>query len=433
MNKHEFNLSKARWIHIIPIVFITYSLAYVDRTNFGFAVAGGMAEDLNITSSMSSLLGSIFFLGYFCFQIPGAHYAEKNSAKKLIFWGLILWGLFSSLTGLVSNVELLLVIRFLLGVVESVVLPGLLVLLGHWFTKKERSKANTLLMLANPITILWMSILSGYLIQTLGWREMFFIEGFPSIIWAIVWWMLIKDKPEEAKWLKQEEKISIQLVLEREQAEIKPVPNYWAAFKSRNVLLLAPQYFLWNIGIAGFIMWLPTIIKDLSKSGIGETGLLSSVPYMLAIILMLIISYISDKFQVRKLLVWPCLVIGAITLYFSYALGDTNFLASFVMLTISGGIMFAPIGTFMAIFPEILPRNVSGAAIALVNSMGALGSFAGTYIVGYLNGITGNPGASFLLMAGALIVAAILTMFVKVNSNVRKVEQNETLTGENNI
>ena len=120
-------IAKRRWIRLIPIAFITYSLAYLDRANFGFAAAGGMAKDLRITASMSSLLGSLFFLGYFFFQIPGALYATNKSARKLIFWSLILWGGLAMATGIVNNVNVLIAIRFMLGVVESAVMPSMLI------------------------------------------------------------------------------------------------------------------------------------------------------------------------------------------------------------------------------------------------------------------------------------------------------------------
>src|SRR5665647_1156544 len=110
-------IAKQRWYRLIPIAFITYSLAYLDRANFGFALAGGMGEDLNITAAMSSLLGSLFFLGYFFFQIPGALYAANKSAKRLIFWSLVLWGALATATGIISNINILIAIRFMLGVV----------------------------------------------------------------------------------------------------------------------------------------------------------------------------------------------------------------------------------------------------------------------------------------------------------------------------
>src|SRR5688572_7561423 len=123
-------IAKSRWLRLIPVAFITYSLAYLDRANYGFGAAGGMAKDLNIDAAMSALLGSLFFLGYFFFQIPGALYAANRSAKKLIFWSLILWGALATATGMVSDVNVLIVIRFMLGVVESAVMPSMLILLS---------------------------------------------------------------------------------------------------------------------------------------------------------------------------------------------------------------------------------------------------------------------------------------------------------------
>src|ERR1041385_6504307 len=103
-------IAQSRWYRLIPVAFITYSLAYLDRANFGFAAAGEMAKDLHVTAATSSLLGSLFFLGYFFFQVPGAHYAANKSAKKLIFWSLLSWGALAAATGLVSNLVLLMII-----------------------------------------------------------------------------------------------------------------------------------------------------------------------------------------------------------------------------------------------------------------------------------------------------------------------------------
>ncbi|PSR52509.1 MFS transporter [Adhaeribacter arboris] len=404
-------LAASRWYRLIPVAFITYSLAYLDRANFGFGAASSMATDLNITPATSSLLGSLFFLGYFFFQVPGAHYAAHNSAKKLIFWSLILWGGLATATGLVSNVNLLIVIRFMLGVVESAVMPAMLILLSNWFTKTERSRANTFLILGNPATILWMSILSGYLINAVGWRWMFILEGLPAVVWAFFWWRLVDDKPTKASWLTEPEKRALAEQLQAEQQGIKPVKNYAEAFKSRTVILLSFQYAFWSIGVYGFVMWLPSIIKAAPNMDIVKTGWLSSVPYVLAIIGMFSASYFSDKTLNRKAFVWPFLLIGALAFYGSYAIGSDNFWLSFVLLILAGGAMYAPYGPFFAIIPELLPRNVAGGAMALINSMGALGSFAGAYIVGYLNSSTKSFGASYLFMAGSLLLSALITLY----------------------
>ena len=414
-------LAKKRWYRLIPIVFITYSLAYLDRANFGFALAGGMAHDLNITAAMSSLLGSLFFLGYFFFQIPGALYAANKSAKKLIFWSLILWGALAMATGMVHNITLLIVIRFMLGVVESAVMPSMLIFLSRWFTKSERSRANTFLILGNPVTILWMSILSGYLVKSVGWRWMFIYEGLPAIIWAFIWWQIIEDKPRNAKWLTEPEKNDLEEILLLEQQVIKPVRNYAEAFKSKVVILLCLQYALWSIGVYGFVLWLPSIINAAPNSNIVTTGWLSSIPYLLAIVAMLSASYFSDKTLNRKIFVWPFLLVGAVAFYGSYLVGTSNFWLSFVLLVIAGGAMYAPYGPFFAIITEILPKNVSGGAIALINSFGALGSFAGSYLVGYLNGTTGGFGASYIFMSGSLFLSALLTMLAVKNSGTKSI------------
>jgi sugar phosphate permease len=404
------SLTREKWYRLIPIVFITYSFAYLDRANFAFAAAGGMEADLNISKEMLSLLGSLFFLGYFLFQIPGAMYAEKRSVKTLIFWSLILWGGLAVATGLVNDVHILILIRFMLGLVESAVMPALLILLSTWFTKKERSRANTFLILGNPTTVLWMSILSGYLVQATGWRGMFIIEGIPAILWAFVWWKRIDDKPEKAEWLHESGKQQIEKQLLLEQGQIKPVKNYAAAFRSPAVILLSLQFFLWCVGEYGFVMWLPSIIKAAPRMGIVETGWLSAVPYMFAIFGMLIASYFSDKTLNRSLFIWPFLLTGAIAFYASYLVGVQNFWLSYALLVVAGSCMFAPFGPFFAAITDVLPQNVAGGAIALINSLGAAGAFVGSYMVGYLSGTSGSFGSSFLIMSGALLLSSFFTV-----------------------
>ncbi|WP_411703951.1 MFS transporter [Edaphovirga cremea] len=410
---NEAKIAVKRWWYIMPIVFITYSLAYLDRANFSFASAAGINDDLGITKGMSSLLGALFFLGYFFFQIPGAIYAERRSVKKLIFVCLILWGICASLTGVVSNIPMLAAIRFVLGIVEAAVMPAMLIYISNWFTKSERSRANTFLILGNPVTVLWMSVVSGYLIHAYGWREMFIFEGIPAIIWAFCWWVLVKDKPEQVSWLSNEEKSALQAQLAKEQEGIKAVRNYGEAFRSRNVILLCIQYFAWSIGVYGFVLWLPSILRSGMEMGMVEAGWLSAVPYLVATIAMIAVSWASDKMQNRKLFVWPLLLIGALAFIGSYAVGANHFWISYALLVIAGGAMYAPYGPFFAIIPEMLPRNVAGGAMALINSMGALGSFFGSWFVGYLNGSTGSPAASYAFMAIALLVAVVLTIIVK--------------------
>ncbi|HHL4080013.1 MULTISPECIES: MFS transporter [unclassified Burkholderia] len=407
------NLAARRWWTIMPIVFITYSLAYLDRANYGFAAAAGINQDLGISKGLSSLIGALFFLGYFFFQIPGAIYAERRSVKKLVFASLVLWGGCAALTGVVSNIPSLMAIRFVLGIVEAAVMPAMLIYISNWFTKNERSRANTFLILGNPVTVLWMSIVSGYLVHEFGWRHMFIAEGVPAIIWAVCWWVLVQDKPADSPWLSAQEKRDLDAALAAEQAAIKPVRNYGEAFRSPAVIKLCAQYFCWSIGVYGFVLWLPSIVKNGSDLGMVATGWLSALPYLAATIAMLAASWASDKVGSRRGFVWPFLLVGAAAFAASYALGSSHFWISYALLVVAGAAMYAPYGPFFAIVPELLPRNVAGGAMALINSMGALGSFVGSYFVGYLNGATGSPVASYAFMSAALVAAVILTLSVK--------------------
>lgn len=422
MDKSTIQLTSKRWKRLIPVAFITYSLAYLDRANYSFGVAGGMGESLHITASIASLLSALFFLGYFFFQVPAAWFAEKKSAKKLVFWSLIFWGILAASNGLITNVKVLMVTRFILGIIESAVMPAMLIFLSNWFTKKERSRANTFLILGNPATVLWMSIVSGYLVNSVGWRWMFILEGIPPIIWAFFWLKLSDNKPKEAKWLTEQEKKDIEIVMEEEQKGIKPVKNYREAFKSPKVIILSFQYFFWSIGVYGFVMWLPSILKASPQIGIVSAGWLSSLPYALAVVLMLVSSYYSDRTGNRKTFVWVYLLIGTIAFFGSYLIGTSNFWLSYILLVIAGGVMYAPYGPFFAIITEILPKNVSGGASALINSMGALGSFVGSYVVGYLNGITGSVDASYVFMSGSLLLAVFLMIAVKTSKASNKIE-----------
>lgn len=409
-----------RWWYLMPIIFITYSLAYLDRANYGFAAAAGIDKDLGITHGMSSLIGSLFFLGYCLFQVPGAIYAQRNSVKKLIFFSLILWGLCAAATGMVSNIPMLMVLRFVLGVVEAAVMPSMLMYISRWFTRTERSRANTFLILGNPVTVLWMSVVSGYLVHSFGWREMFVIEGVPALAWAVVWWFTVKDRPADAPWMSDAEKAELDARLKAEQAHIAPVRDYKAAFRSSVVLKCCAIHALWSIGVYGFIMWLPSILKSAATIDIVSVGWLAAVPYLAAIILMLLASWLSDRTHNRKLFVWPLLLIGTIALVGSYLVGESHFWLSFTLLVVAGATMYAPYGPFFALVPELVPGNVLGGAIGIINSSGALGAFLGSWVVGYLNGATGNPSASYIFMAVALLLSVILMITVPARSAPRR-------------
>ena len=411
--------SNARWWRITPVLFITYSFAYLDRVNYSFAAAGGIGKDLGISPSTASLIGALFFLGYFIGQVPGAIYAERRSAKQIVFWCLILWGLLSALTGVVSNIPALMLVRFLLGVVEAAVFPALVIFVSRWFLKTERSLANSFITLSTPVTVLWMSVVSGYLVQAYGWRWMFVIEGLPASLWAIGWWWLVQDRPSQAKWIPAVEREALEARIAEEQHSIRPVRNYGEAFRSSLVVRMAVLYFFWGISLFGFVLWLPTIIKDASSANIVRTGWLSAGPYLLASILMPIVSMASDRVRDRRRIVLPCLAISGTAFLALYGFHGSSFWVSYALLCVAGIGPIVALAPFFAIPADILPSNVAGGAVALINSMGALGGFVGSYSVGWLTSATRDPTSSFLLMGVSLVIAAGLLAMAASGRSVR--------------
>lgn len=405
-------LTSQRWRRLMPIAFVTYSLAYLDRSNYSIGVAGGLKHDLGIGASDAALLGALFFAGYFLFQIPAAHYAEHKSVKRLIFWCVLLWGVFATAQGVIPWLWLLMVDRFLLGVVEAAIIPAMLIFLTHWFTSRERGRADTVLILGNPITLMWMSVISGFIIQGSNWRVMFIAEGLPAIVWAFFFRALVQDRPQQADWLDAEERAPLEERLSGEQEGLPSMSGYLEAFKSRNVVVLTVQYALWSIGVYGFVFWLPTILKQASHHGIGFTGGLSAVPYFFAAILMLATSHFSDRSGHRRSYVLPTLLVSAIALAASFGVGKNAYWTSYALLIVAGAFMYAPYGPYFAWIPEFLPQNVSGASMALVNSGGAVGGFVGSYVVGWLNGSV-SEGAALIFMAICMFLAALMVLWVR--------------------
>jgi sugar phosphate permease len=406
---------RRRWLFLMPVVFFTYSLAYLGRSNFGFGAAAGLAKSLSITESRAAFLGSVFFLGYFLFQVPAAAYARRKSATRLIFFALISWGVLSALTGIIRDYWLLVVDRTLLGVAESLIFPSMLILLTNWFTRQERSRANAILILGNPVTVMWMAAVTGFLIKAVGWQMTFILEGIPSIVWAIVWIVVASDRPRQVSWLSKASSSELEASLELEQTVLPPQRNLASALRVPGVILLCIQYFFWSFGVYGLVLWIPEMIRSGSARGIETIGLLSAAPFLLAVILMLLVAYFSDLALNRKIFVWPFLLLSGVALFSSYATAGNHFWLAYVSLIVAGGAMYAPYGPFFAIVPEMLPKTVAGEVMALINTFGAIGGFAGTWLVGWLQALTGNSRAGYLTMSMSLLVAAGIILCLRTN------------------
>lgn len=406
------DIPRTRWRRIIPVAFLMYTIAYMDRINIGFGFSG-IEKSLHTTASVAGLAGGIFFFGYLFLQIPGGHIAAKFSAKKFVLASLLVWGIFAILSGLVQNTTELLIVRFLLGVAEGGVWPATLILLSRWFPQEERARANMYWMFCLPVAAVIMAPVSGWIMANLSWRWLFILEGLPPFLWAIVWWLLIADSPTEAKFISSAERDYLAQKFEQDRLNTRPVANNWrAAFSNPRVWLLVLVYFLVQIGFYGFSLWLPTVIKNVSKTGFTATGFLTALPFLAAILFMWLNANHSDKTGERKAHVAVPLILGGIALFLS-AVTSHAVLLSILLLILTEGFMLPYIGVFWTLPPMLVSPEGLGPTLGLINGIGNLGGFFGPFIVGALISTTHSTFSGLAVLTVVLIVAGLIVLSLR--------------------
>jgi MFS family permease len=419
-------IPQKRWIHIIPPVMIVYIFAFMDRMNFGFAMAGGMNESLKITASTAGLAAGVFFFGYLILQIPGGHISEKGYGKAFIALTILLWGGISAVTGFVTEAWQLLTLRFLLGVAEGGVWPAVLVIISKWFPGEERGRANALFIMNVNIAILLTGPISGWIIQNFGWRNVFVIEGIVSILLILLWWPLIDESPEKAKWISREERdyLVARISQERRSRRQEGAPiSYGALFGDRNFWLLTLFYLFFQVGDYGFMMWLPTILKDLTQQGMTMVGLLSAVPFLAAMAGLWLIAYYSDKSGKRRIFVAIPGICFAAAFFLSVQTRPIAML-SFCFLVICGFFHNAYNGVFWAVPPRLFAPDVCGGARGFINGVGNLGGFVGPFLVGWVITTFGGTEYAIYALSAFLLAAFVIALMLP-----RKIDESGTLPG----
>ena len=381
------SIPNARWWRIIPPAILVYIFSFMDRTNIGFAMAGGMNEGLKLTASMSGLAAGIFFIGYIVLQVPGGHWAEHHSAKKFVGISIFIWGGLSVLCGFVQDANQLLIVRFLIGVAEGGVWPAMLIILSHWFPSEERGRANAYFIMSLALGSILTGPLSGWIISHYDWRGLFIGEGLLSIGLILIWYPLISDSPSTAKWISPEERDYLIERLAAEQDALKKKqaepPSYREVLRDTNLWKLIFLYFFYQVGIYGFAMWLPTLLKELTKTGMTNIGLLSMFPYIAMIFGLYAFAQFSDRSgNRRRYTALPILLFAACFLLST--LLKNQIWVSFGFLVACGLFMQSASSIFWTIPPMLFPAEVAGGTRGIINAIGNLGGFVGPFAVGWL-------------------------------------------------
>ncbi|MBL4621472.1 MAG: MFS transporter [Immundisolibacteraceae bacterium] len=405
---------------LVPLLVLIYVLGQLDRVNVSFA-ALTMNRDLGFSDAVYGFGASLFFLGYLLFQLPANMLLERFGARRLIATIMLVWGVVSASTALVTNASQFYGVRLLLGVAESGLYPGIMLYITYWFARKNRAMAVALFMLSVPIAGVIGSPLSGWIMQRFdgsadlaGWQWLFLLEGLPCSLLALVVLFLLTDRPEQARWLSTEQKQALgnQLAAESVDQVVRPSTKQKirTAFSSASVWWLCMINFFYTGALVGALYWLP---KAVARAGehLGETaiGWHVGLPYLAFALSSLVWSWHSDQKNERFWHPFLGMLITAIALFWlasNLSLLQTDLAISLFMFGIGAG--FA---TFWGLTTTLLSPAIAAIGIALINIAGSLGSFAGIALSGQLITATAEPGAGFLLL-GTLTVAAVILMLI---------------------
>jgi MFS family permease len=403
-----------RWLRIIPVALIMYTIAFIDRTNISLALPW-ISKDLHLDPPQAGTVAGIFFWGYLVLQIPGGHLAKHWSAKKFISILLAAWAIFAVGCGLARTYHELLLMRLLLGVAESGVYPATLILLSHWFTRSERARANALWLLCLPGALIVSSPASGWILDHWSWRVMLVAEGSLPFLWLAIWLAFIQDHPRDATWLPEAERGPLVEILRQESFALEgseTVPYLRALFRPQ-VFLLAAVYFCFVSGQMGLLFWLPSAMGTFRRLSSLSTGILYTIPFIAGAISLLIISRHSDRVHERRLHAAGAMLFGGCCILLAVATIPHSLWIAFALIVLSGVGAYGPMGAFWAIPTETLPPAIVGSAMGFVNAIGNLGAYFAPLIVGYLNKRTGTFLAGFTYLGAITLVGAGLSAMLR--------------------
>lgn len=399
-------------LRIIPLLFICYVVAYLDRVNVGFAKLQ-MLKDLKFSETVFGLGAGMFFVGYCLFEVPTNLLLYRIGARKVMTRIMITWGIISCSTMFVTTSTEFYVIRFLLGVAEAGFFPGIILYLSQWFPAERRGRVTALFMTALPMSGVIGSPASGWILQTFagvngwaGWQWLFLLEGIPTVLIGIVVWFYLDNDIESAKWLSPEEKRLLRHSIKRDNAQT-PDHSFGQAVRTAKVWILGLMYFGVVTGLYGISFWLPSLIKATGVVGALDIGLLSAIPYVVATVCMVLVGRSADRQRERRWHFMVPAVLGAMGLILSVTFShNTTFAIAALTLAAAGVISSLPL--FWTFPPAFLGGAAAAGGIALIGALGNVGGFVSPYAVGFMKDLTHSTDGGMYLLAGSVFMSVLL-------------------------
>jgi ACS family tartrate transporter-like MFS transporter len=403
-------------LRIVPFIMLLYFVAFIDRVNIGFA-ALTMNRDLGFSPTVFGFGAGIFFLGYFLFEVPSNLVLDKVGARIWIARVMITWGLISGAMAFVQGPNSFYTLRFLLGAAEAGFFPGIILYLSYWFPARQRAAVTAIFMAAAPLSTVLGSPVSGALLEMhgmfgfSGWQWMFIVEAVPAMILGVVVLFYMTDRPEKAKWLRDDERRWLVNTMNAEAANKAGAASHsvWQGLADLRVIALSLVYFGTSAGLYTLGIWAPQIIKEFGLSSL-QVGFLNALPGIVAVVAMVLWARHSDRTGERTWHVVGACVLASLGLVLAGFAGSV--LAVLLALTLVNiGISSAkpPLWSMPTMF---LSGSAAAAGIATINSIGNLGGFVGPAMIGWIKDLTGSFQGGLYFVAGLLVLSAALTLIL---------------------
>ncbi|NTX27208.1 MFS transporter [Burkholderia pyrrocinia] len=413
----ERQLTRLLTRKLVPFLALIYVVAYVDRTVVGFAKLH-MNAAIGLGDAAYGLGAGLFFIGYFLCEVPSNLALERFGARVWFARILATWGAITMATALVQGPTSFYVLRFLLGAAEAGLYPGILYFLTQWFPMRDRARVIGLLVLAQPLAGIVTGPLAGLLLSTHGlfglsnWQTLFVVSGLPAVLLAWPTLRLLPESPARARWLNDDERrwIARQLAADRDTYRPDAHRNPLVTLADRRVLLLAALFLPFPLCIYGLSLWLPTIIHAFG-AGDAATGLLSAVPYLFAVVGLLVVPRHSDRTRERY---WHIVVVSAAAaLTMAASAWARQPALQFLFICLTAFSLYSIQAVVWTLPGEFLTGTSAAVGIAAINSLANLGGYVGPYGIGLIKQATGSLAAGLYFLATTLLFAVLITFVVR--------------------
>lgn len=396
-------VKKVVW-RILPFLIVCYLIAIIDRGNIGMASLQ-MNEDLGLSKAVFGFASSLFFVGYFLFEVPSNLAMQKIGAKIWISRIMVSWGIISVCTAFVESANTLYILRFLLGAAEAGFFPGVILYLTYWIPGKYRARVIATFMVAIPAANFIGSPISGLILSLDGWYGMrgwhwlFILEGIPAVILGIAAFFLLSNRPTNASWLNQEQKAWLNSTLEAENAKKKAIGHIslWQLLRHKHIWVMALIYAGASAAGSTLSVWSPQLLKSFGLDNF-TTGLVNAIPYGLASILMIIWGRSSDRSGERR---WHT----ALTLF----LIAGGLLSAFITNSLTGSVVILSLvligaysmkGPFWALASGWMSSTTAAAGLAAIGAMtNLIGGGVMVNVYGIINQATGSHTLAMVPLA----------------------------------